>query len=69
MVTRILLTSLSLCCCQVLGLSLEFAGAPLRFEAKKKYLGRKMAERKRKKEAGELPQNAVSEGPSLSGIE
>ena len=47
---------------QVLGLSLEYGGAPLRCEPKKKYLGRKMAERKRKKETGELPPDAVRQG-------
>lgn len=45
---------------QVLGLQLEYEGAPLRMEPKKKYLGRKMAERKRKKETGEIPPDAVS---------
>jgi hypothetical protein len=45
---------------QVLGLSLEYGGASLRMEPKRKYLARKMAERKRKKETGELPADAVS---------
>lgn len=43
----------------MLGLQLEYEGAPLRFEQKKRYLGRKLAERKRKKETGELPADAV----------
>jgi hypothetical protein len=35
--------------CQVLGLALEFEGAPLRMERKQHYLARKIAERKAKK--------------------
>jgi hypothetical protein len=53
----------------VLALQLEYDGAPLRLEPKKKYLGRKMAERKRKKETGELAPDAVRCWCGLGGCE
>jgi hypothetical protein len=44
---------------QVAGLSLAYEGAPLRCERKRTYLGRRMAERKRRRAAGLLPADEV----------